>query len=163
MKSSPSCNCPFFCLSVSLWYAVIVSSLLRMRVKETCSLHYSMEERPIQYFTIRYDLTIVCPHQLLTYVWLTFCCSCVKAGENCIATRESSEHLKSLTQQALSLQKGTEHVSATDLTPSTRVHTLLWHEVQVWLSGLFLTSVFSPSFPHPATWWSFSNSTWHVK
>lgn len=73
--------------------------------------------------------------------WWCSCCSCVKAGEKCIATRESSEHLKSLMQQALSLQKGTEHVSATDVTPSTRVHTLLWHKVQVWLSGLFLPSV----------------------
>lgn len=70
MKNSLSCNCPSFCLSVSLLDAVIVSSLLRMRVKETCSLHYSMEERPIQYFTIRYDLRIICPHLLLLYVWL---------------------------------------------------------------------------------------------
>lgn len=121
-------TCEMFLLSVCFSYAVIISSLLCMTVKENQCWHYSMKKRHIQYITVRYDAEVVSPH-LLLYVcaldWRSSPLSCMKAGKELKATQENSEYLKSLTKHVGSIQNGTEHVGATHRTPPTKVCTLL--------------------------------------
>lgn len=47
------------------FFSVIISLLLHMKVKETCSQHYSMKKRHIQYITIRCAGKIVSLYLLL--------------------------------------------------------------------------------------------------